>query len=113
MIDIKDVSYSYAGITALRNVSLNIAKGEAVALMGPNGSGKSTLLKLINGLITSDRGVYKFNNEEITHKKLQDTKFFKAFSSENRLCFPKLRSTALLHRRFRGACIRAQADGAG
>jgi cobalt/nickel transport system ATP-binding protein len=77
MIDIIDVSYSYSGINALKNINLHIEKGEAVALMGPNGSGKSTLLKLINGIVSPDYGVYKFNNEEITHKKLQDTKFAK------------------------------------
>ncbi len=79
MIDIEDVSYSYSGINALRNINLHIEKGEAVAFMGPNGSGKSTLLKLINGIVSPDTGVYKFNNEEITHKKLQDTKFTKLF----------------------------------
>lgn len=75
MIEIKDVYYSYSGVNALNNINLHIKKGEAVALMGPNGSGKSTLLKLINGIISPDSGVYKFNNEEITHKKLQDNKF--------------------------------------
>lgn len=79
MIDIKDVSYSYSGINALNNINLHIEKGEAVALMGPNGSGKSTLLKLINGIVSPDSGVYKFNNEEITYKKLQNTKFSKLF----------------------------------
>ena len=79
MIDIKDVSYSYSGITALNKINLHITKGEALALMGPNGSGKSTLLKLINGIISPNTGVYKFNNEEITYKKLQDTKFTKLF----------------------------------
>lgn len=77
MIEIKDVYYSYSGINALNNVNLHIEKGEAIALMGPNGSGKSTLLKLINGIISPDCGIYKFNNEEITHKKLQDVKFAK------------------------------------
>ena len=77
MIEIKDVSYSYSGINALNNINLKIEKGEAIALMGPNGSGKSTLLKLINGIISPDQGTYKFNNEEITHKKLQDVKFAK------------------------------------
>ena len=77
MIEIKDVSYSYSGINALNNINLTIEKGEAIALMGPNGSGKSTLLKLINGIISPDQGTYKFNNEEITHKKLQDVKFAK------------------------------------
>jgi cobalt/nickel transport system ATP-binding protein len=79
MIEIKDVSYSYSGHYALKNINLNIDKGEAVALMGANGSGKSTLLKLINGIVSPDRGTYKFNNEEVTSKKLQDTKFTKAF----------------------------------
>ena len=79
MIDIKDVSYSYSGINALNKINLHISKGEAVSLLGANGSGKSTLLKLINGIVTPDRGVYKFNNEEITDKKLQDVKFAKLF----------------------------------
>ena len=79
MIDIKDASYSYSGFDGLKNINLNINKGESVVLMGANGSGKSTLLKLINGIILPDSGVYKFNNEEITAKKLQDTKFSKSF----------------------------------
>jgi len=77
MIEIKDVSYSYSGVNALNNINLRIEDGEAVALMGPNGSGKSTLLKLINGIISPDQGIYKFNNEEINSKKLKDTKFAK------------------------------------
>lgn len=77
MIEINNVSYGYDGICALNDVTLQIESGEAVALMGPNGSGKSTLLKLINGIISPDHGIYKFNDEEITHKKLQDLKFAK------------------------------------
>ena len=77
MIEIKNVSYSYAGAAALRDINLHIKKGEAVAFMGPNGSGKSTLLKLINGIISPDQGSYLFNNEEITHKKLGSTRFAK------------------------------------
>ena len=79
MIELKDISYSYEGMNALRNISLKIEKGESVSLIGPNGSGKSTLLKLINGIIQPDRGTYLFDGEEISAKKLQDTKFAKAF----------------------------------
>lgn len=79
MIDITNASYSYSGANALKDINLHIKKGEAVALLGANGSGKSTLLKLINGIISPDSGVYRFNNEEITSKKLQDTKFSKLF----------------------------------
>lgn len=77
MIEIKDVYYSYSDINALNNINLEINQGEAVALMGANGCGKSTLLKLINGIISPDKGYYRFNGEEITHKKLQDSKFSK------------------------------------
>ena len=79
MIELSNVTYSYSGVLALNNISLNITKGEAVALMGPNESGKSTVLKIINGIISPDSGSYKFNDVEITHKKLQDTKFAKSF----------------------------------
>lgn len=79
MIDLEDVSFSYFGINALKKINAHIEKGESIALMGPNGSGKSTLLKLINGIISPDSGCYKFNNEEITRKKLQDTSFSKHF----------------------------------
>ena len=79
MIEITKASYSYSNIPALNNISLNISKGESVTLMGPNGSGKSTLLKLINGIITPDSGSYRFDGEEITKKKLHDSKFSKLF----------------------------------
>ncbi len=79
MIEISNVSYSYIGIPALKNISITIQAGEAVAIMGPNGSGKSTLLKLINGLIFPDTGSYRFQGEEITEKKLQDPIFTRKF----------------------------------
>ena len=79
MIEINDVSFSYSGDNALNHINLNIESGETVALMGSNGCGKSTLLKLINGIISPDSGVYKFDGEEITHKKLQDPKFTISF----------------------------------
>ncbi len=52
LIQLTDVSKRYAagGVPALNRVSLQVAAGEAVAVMGPSGSGKSTLLNLIAGL---------------------------------------------------------------
>ncbi|PYG84301.1 cobalt/nickel transport system ATP-binding protein [Ruminiclostridium sufflavum DSM 19573] len=79
MIEIINVSYAYEGRTALSDITVSISRGEAVALMGPNGSGKSTLLKLINGIVSPDSGTYKFDKEEITQKRLRNTKFSKLF----------------------------------
>jgi len=60
-IEIKGVSYSYPvregyNVKAVKNLSLNIRKGEFVALTGMNGSGKSTLAKLLNGLFQPKEG---------------------------------------------------------
>jgi cobalt/nickel transport system ATP-binding protein len=79
MIELNHIFYSYEGKAALSDICLNIQEGEAVALLGANGSGKSTLLKLICGLISPDSGSYWFQGEEITPKRIQETKFSKGF----------------------------------
>lgn len=79
MIDLKKAYYSYLDIPALVDINLHVSKGESIAFIGPNGSGKSTLMKLINGIVNPDSGIYEFNGEAITPKKLQDAKFSKAF----------------------------------
>ncbi|MBN2226317.1 MAG: ATP-binding cassette domain-containing protein [candidate division Zixibacteria bacterium] len=57
MIRLTDVTYTYpGGITALRNVSLHIKRGEQVAVVGNNGSGKTTLALLINGVYRAASG---------------------------------------------------------
>jgi putative ABC transport system ATP-binding protein len=52
-------------IHALRGVSINIEKGEYVAIMGPSGSGKSTLMNLIGCLDTPSKGSYQLNGKEV------------------------------------------------
>jgi len=47
MLELRNVSYSYEGVEAVRDVSLSVDAGQLIALAGANGSGKSTLLKLM------------------------------------------------------------------
>ena len=53
-------------VEALKDVSLNIAANEYVALMGPSGSGKSTLMNLLGCLDSPTRGEYSLNNIEVS-----------------------------------------------
>lgn len=79
MIQLKSIDFSYNGNNALKDITLTLERGEAVALIGPNGSGKSTFLKLINGLVFPQGGSYSFQGQEIKEKKLQDNKYSKLF----------------------------------
>lgn len=53
-------------VEALKDVSINIEKGEYVALMGPSGSGKSTLMNLLGCLDSPSRGQYWLNGKEVS-----------------------------------------------
>ncbi|MFW0905638.1 ATP-binding cassette domain-containing protein [Clostridium perfringens] len=50
MIKLENLSFKYKNEIVLEDITLNINKGEAIALIGPNGSGKTTLLKILNGI---------------------------------------------------------------
>jgi cobalt/nickel transport system ATP-binding protein len=83
MIELKKINYSYDNnLIALKDVTLDIMSGEAVAFIGVNGSGKSTLMKLINGLVFPQKGEYLFNRQEITEKKMMRGSFSKEFHKE-------------------------------
>ena len=57
---------SWTPRTHLEGITLNIARGDFIALMGPSGSGKSTLLNLIAGIDKPDSGVLRVDGEDIT-----------------------------------------------
>ena len=59
-------------IHALRGLSINIERGEYVAIMGPSGSGKSTLMNLIGCLDTPSKGSYQLNGKEVAEMNDDD-----------------------------------------
>jgi ABC-type cobalamin/Fe3+-siderophores transport system ATPase subunit len=65
MLELRDVSYAYEGLSGVRGVSLRIGEGELVALTGPNGSGKSTLLKLAARVLGAGGGEVRFRDRPV------------------------------------------------
>ncbi len=66
MLQVKSLSKSFGGFKAVNNTSLDVKKGEIVAVIGPNGAGKTTLFNLITGILKPDSGSVLFKEEDIT-----------------------------------------------
>ena len=63
-LEVRDVSKSFGGIRALRDVSLSVAPGSIHALLGENGAGKSTLVKIVTGVQPADSGTIAIDGVE-------------------------------------------------
>lgn len=71
LLEIKNLYKSYGNKEVLKNINLEIPNGKIIGLLGKNGTGKTTLIKLINGLLTIDKGEILINGKEIgTESKL-------------------------------------------
>lgn len=68
IIDVRNVSKSYAQFKVLKNCSLSINLGEVVVVCGPSGSGKSTLIKCLNGLEGVQEGAISIAGHDITDR---------------------------------------------
>src|SRR5262245_36856290 len=66
MLRIEAIEVHYGAVVALRDVSLEVARGELVALIGANGAGKTTTLSTIIGVMRPTRGRIVFLDEDIT-----------------------------------------------
>ena len=71
VVMIREIGYSYPnGTEALKNINLNIFKGELVGIMGKNGAGKTSLIRTLNGLIRPTYGTVYIDNENISSKSI-------------------------------------------
>jgi len=66
LLETKDLTKSFGGLTAVNHVSIAIPKGVLKAIIGPNGAGKTTLFNLITGILKPTRGRIFFKGEDIT-----------------------------------------------
>ena len=77
MIKIRNLSKSFGQLKVLRDINLEVKKGEVVAIIGPSGTGKSTLLRCINYLEEPEEGEieidgFKVNAKNITRKEIYE-----------------------------------------
>jgi branched-chain amino acid transport system ATP-binding protein len=72
MLELTQLTAGYGQFTALWDVNLRVAAGEAVAVVGPNGAGKTTLMRVISGLITPRAGALVFEGATLTGRPPHD-----------------------------------------
>jgi branched-chain amino acid transport system ATP-binding protein len=91
MLEVRHVSAGYGAFTALWDVSLSVAAGEAVAVVGPNGAGKTTLMRVISGLVPARGGELVFEGATLTGRRAdQIVAHGIAHVPEGRRIFPAL-----------------------
>ena len=90
ILKLDDVSAAYKGLKALQGVSLEVARGEIVAVVGANGAGKSTLLRAVAGQVTTG-GRITFDGASLAHvPSYRITRMGVGLVPEGRRLFPRL-----------------------
>ena len=64
-LEVTNISKSFGGLKALRNISFKVLQEETVGIIGPNGAGKTTLFNVISGFIKPDQGEVIFNGRKL------------------------------------------------
>ncbi|MBT4876407.1 MAG: ATP-binding cassette domain-containing protein, partial [Desulfobacula sp.] len=67
LLKVINISKSFGGVQAVRNVSFDIKPGELLGVIGPNGSGKTTIVNLITRFVKATSGEVMFHGEKINH----------------------------------------------
>jgi branched-chain amino acid transport system ATP-binding protein len=66
MLEVRDLSRSFNGFQAVREVSFVVPSGSITAMIGPNGAGKTTMFNLLTGLLKPDQGMVIFKGRDVT-----------------------------------------------
>ncbi len=86
-IEIKNLSFSYGDEDVLKNLSLDVKKGQKIALVGLSGSGKSTLINILLGLYKTKPGTINIDGIDINDIKLKDLRGFFGLVSQDIFLF--------------------------
>jgi branched-chain amino acid transport system ATP-binding protein len=73
LLDVRDVSLSFGGVTALRDVTYDVRQGELFAVIGPNGAGKTSIFNVLNAVYRPEKGSAKLGGVEILDLRPSDT----------------------------------------
>ncbi len=109
LLELKGVDALYGRIQALRKMSIDVDKGEVVALIGSNGAGKTTTLRTISGLMHPHAGTIHFDGRDITNtgpSKIVELGISQ--SPEGRRLFPRM---SVVDNLFMGAYSRNDRPG--
>jgi len=69
LLELKNVTLKFGGVTAVNNLSLSVEEGEVFALVGPNGAGKSTVFNMISRFYRPFRGSITFDGQDLLKQK--------------------------------------------
>lgn len=100
MIEVEQLTKRYAGLTAVKEISFHVGKGEVVGFLGPNGAGKSTTMRMLTGYLPPTSGSAKVAGFDIATESLQVRERI-GYMPENVPLYPEMRVSEYL--RYRAA----------
>ncbi|MFL2798332.1 MAG: ABC transporter ATP-binding protein [Paracoccaceae bacterium] len=68
MFEVKGLSKSFGGLSALKDLDVTVSGSQIMGLIGPNGSGKTTTINLVTGLLKADTGSVRLDGTDLTNK---------------------------------------------
>ena len=69
LLELKEVTKSFGGVAAVKNLSFSLGQGEIMGLIGPNGAGKTTVFNIVTGVYQPESGGVYYDGQEITGKR--------------------------------------------
>ena len=98
MIKVENLTKRYAGVTAIRDLSFEVEKGEIVGFLGPNGAGKSTTMRILSSYMPATSGRASIAGFDVFSESMQARQHL-GYMPENVPLYPDMRVTEYLNYR--------------